>query len=120
VTTSVFTPYVLGIIGISNAQQAVVTFASAHPYTPGEILSFRVSKPYGMVEMNNVQATVLSTTEYTVTMDIDTLGFNAFVYPPVGIVVAPSVSVPAGSGIIPNSNPSTVNLLDVFDNLPEN
>lgn len=113
-----YTPYGLPIIGITNSQLAVVNFGTAHPYSAGELLSFRVSKPYGMIEMNNLQGRVLAITSTTVIVDIDTLSFTAFVYPPVGVVEVPAQVVPAGSGIIPGLTPPTVNLEDVFDNRP--
>jgi hypothetical protein len=115
-TYSDYTPYGLPIIGITNAQNAVVDFGTAHPYTAGEFLSFRVSKPYGMIEINNLQGRVLAITSTTVTMEIDTLSFTPFVYPPVGVVEVPAQVVPAGSGIIPGQYTPTVNLEDAFDN----
>lgn len=111
-----YTPYVLNIIGITNAQQAVINFGTQHPYTSGEILSFRVSQPYGMIEMNNKQARVLEIDSTTVTIEIDTLSFTPFVYPPVGLVVTPAQCVPAGSGIVPGLYVPTMNLEDAFDN----
>lgn len=117
-TYSDYTPYLRDIIGITNAWQAVVNFGTTHPYTPGELVSFRVSKPYGMVEINNLTGRVLAITSQTITIDIDTRSFNSFVYPPSGTVTIPAQAVPAGSGLIPDSNPPTVNLQDVFDNEP--
>ena len=111
-----YTPYGLPIIGITNSQNAVVDFGTSHPYTAGELLSFRVSKPYGMIEMNNLQGRVLAITSTTVIVEIDTLSFNAFVYPPVGVVEVPAQAIPAGSGIIPRQYTPTVNLEDAFDN----
>lgn len=111
-----YTPYGLNIIGITNSQSAVVDFGTAHPYTPGEFLSFRVSKPYGMIEMNNLTGKVLATSSQTVMVDIDTTFFTPFVYPPVGTVVVPAQAIPAGSGIIPDLYTPTVNLEDAFDN----
>lgn len=115
-----YTPFIMNIIGISNAQYAVVDFGTSHPYSTGEIISFRVSRPYGMVEINNKQSKILSLTSTTITVNIDTTNFNTFIYPPVGEVVVPAVTVPAGSGVIPGSIPPTVNLEDVFDNQPLN
>lgn len=117
-TYSDYMPYGLPIIGITNSQNAVVDFGTAHPYTPGEFLSFRVSNPYGMIEINNLQGKVLAITSTTVTVNIDTLSFRPFVYPPVGVVEVPAQVVPAGSGVIPDLVPPTVTLLDVFDNAP--
>ncbi len=115
-TYSDYTPFILNIIGITNAQYAVVDFGTAHPYTTGEYISFRVSKPYGMFQINNLRGKVISITQTTVTVNIDTTNFNTFIYPPIGEVVVPAVTVPAGSGVIPGSIPPTVNLEDAFDN----
>lgn len=119
-TYSDYTPFGLPIIGITNSQTAVVNFGTAHPYTPGEFLSFRVSHPYAMIEMNNLRGRVLTITSTTVTVDIDSSGFTPFVYPPVGVVEVPAQAVPAGSGIIPGLYPPTVNLEDAFENAPLN
>lgn len=102
------------LTGITNALQAVATFTADHDYSLGELISFRVSKPYGMYEINNMVGLVLATTSDTITVDIDTLGFTPFVYPVSGLNTPP-VCVPAGSGVIPNVYPRTVNLEDVFD-----
>lgn len=117
--SSTFTPFLMDIVGISNAQKATITFASDHPYSLGEIVSFRVSRPYGMVEMNNQQATVIDLDDTSITVDIDSLNYTTFIYPPVLEVVYPAVVVPAGSGIIPNERTPTVNLEDAFDNVPD-
>lgn len=117
-TYSDYTPFALGIIGITNEIAAEVDFGMEHPYSPGEIVSFRVSKPYGMIELNNKQARVLAITDTTITVEIDTRTFNAFVYPPVGLVEVPALCVPAGSGVVPGLYTPTMNLEDSFDNRP--
>lgn len=100
---------------ITNALQAVVTCTANHDFTDGEIVSFRVSPPYGMKEINEKSGKVLSHTNNTITVDIDTMNFTAFIYPVSGNNTPPVV-VPSASGIIPNSNPATMNLEDAFDN----
>lgn len=115
---NVYTPYSLPIVGISNTQYAVVSFGVNHPYTLGEILSFRVSPQFGMREMNNLQGTVLAVKAKTVTVDINSTLFNIFVYPYATPVISPAQAIPRGSGIIPASHPPTVTLQDVFDNKP--
>lgn len=113
----------MDITGISQARQAVVSFASEHPYVLGEYISFRVGSPNGMTKINNQRGKVIDSSSTTITIDIDTLGYNAFVYPAVGKVVVPAVTVPAGSGIIPLSSTqdmATVTLQDCFDNQPDN
>lgn len=115
-----YIPYLTTITNISIAAQAVVTVIETPPYTPGEYVSFRVSQPYAMTQMNNQVALVLSVSGNNITTNFNTLGFTSFVYPPVGEVIYPALLIPAGSGIIPGSVPATVNLQDAFDNIPNN
>lgn len=115
---STFVPGFRYISDISKAKKAIVTFTEAHQFSNGEILSFRVSTPYGMVEMNNLQGRVLDSDTLTVTVDIDTYTFTAFI--DAGIYKGmPALAVAAGSGVIPNYYPPTINLQDVFDNKPD-
>lgn len=116
-TDYVFYPRFRYINSITNEQKAVVTCTEDHDFTDGEYVSFRVSRPYGMYEINEQRALVLSHTSDTITVDLDTLQFNSFVYPVSG-KNTPPVVVPAGSGIIPNYYPYTVTLIDSFDNRP--
>lgn len=115
---STFVPSVIDIIGINNAQTATITFATDHNFFLGEIISLRSSQPYGMFEINNKQAKIISLTSDTITVDLDTLRFNAFVYPPVGTVQQVAQVVPSASGIIPGQYVATVTLEDAFDNVP--
>jgi hypothetical protein len=112
-----FYPRIKYITDISNAQYAVVTMNEDHDFTDGEIVGFRVTKPFGMVEINDRYGKVLSHTSDTITVDIDTMNFTSFIYPVSG-KLSPPTCVPAASGIIPGLYPSTMNLQDAFDNRP--
>lgn len=115
---------------ITQATQAVVYFTSKNDYTPGEILSFRVPNEFGMIEMNDVQARVLSVTNSStvssVTLDWDTSGYSTFAFPTsaqAAAGVSPAVAVPSSSGVVPDNGSATVpqipegtNLRDAFDN----
>lgn len=118
------------IANITAATQAVVYFTGKNDYTVGEILSFRVSEDFGMEQMNNVQARVLSVTNSatvsSVTIDYDTSGFTAFAFPTSAVAaagVSPAVVVPSSSGVVPDNGSATVpqipegtQLRDAFDN----
>ena len=118
------------IANITQAAQAVVSFTGGNDYTPGEILSFRVSSDFGMLEMDKVQARVLSVTNSatvsSVTLDLDSSGFTAFAYPTSAVAaagVSPAVAVPSSSGVVPDNGSASVpqipegfNLRDAFDN----
>lgn len=106
------------IVGITNAQQAEVEFFSPHDFTLGENISFRVSKPFGMIEIDDKVAKVLSIPSTTsIIVNIDTTFFTPFIYPPIGNRYSPAMVVPSSSGVIPDSVPSAVNLEDSFDRI---
>ena len=115
--TAFFYPGYSLINAITNAQYAVITFINDHHFTPGEYVGIRVGTQFGMSEINNKTALVLSITSNTITTNVDTTSFNAFVYPVSGLT-SPPMCVPSASGIIPGSNPPTVNLFDTFDDRP--
>ena len=118
------------IANITAATQAVVSFTAKNDYTPGEILSFRVPSAFGMEQMNNVQARVLSVTNSStvssVTLDLDSSGYTTFAFPTSAVAaagVSPAVAVPSSSGVVPDSGSATVpqipegtQLRDAFDN----
>ena len=115
---------------ITQATQAVVYFTAPNDFTPGEIVSFRVSSDFGMDEINNKPARVLSVTNSatvsSITIDLDTSGYTAFSFPTSAVALAgvsPAVVVPSSSGVVPLNGSATTpqqppgtNLLDSFDN----
>lgn len=117
------------IAAITQAAQGVVFFTEKNNFTPGEIVSFRVPSEFGMDEINNRQARVLSVTNSStvssITLDLDTSGFTAFNFPTSAVAAAgisPAVCVPSSSGVVPFNGSATVpqqppgtNLLDAFD-----
>lgn len=132
-----FYPRKLQVLFVSQASQAVVYFAQKNDFTPGELVDFSIPTPYGMTQLSYLTrahsgaARVLSVTNSatisSITLDLDTTGFTAFVYPATASATAggsPPVCVPAGSGIVPLNGSATVpqsppgtNLQDAFDNL---
>ena len=118
------------IANITQASQAVVYFTEKNDFTPGEIVSFRVSSDFGMQEINNQEVRVLSVTNSatvsSITIDLDTTGYTAFSFPTSATAaagVSPAVCVPSSSGVVPDNGSATVaqqppgtNLRDAFDN----
>lgn len=118
------------VANITQAAQAVVYFTEKNDFTPGEIITFRVTSDFGMEEINNRAARVLSVTnsatESSVTIDLDTSGFTAFDFPTsvnASDGFTPAMCLPASSGVVPFNAMATVpqqppgtNLLDAFDN----
>lgn len=116
-TSNQFLPRFRYISGITNAQYAVITFTATHDFVVSEIVSPRVSKPFGMVEINNLRGKVLAVDSLTITIDIDTTFFTPFIYP-VTTENAPPVCVPVGSGIVIGSPQLVYTILnDAFDNI---
>jgi hypothetical protein len=109
-----FVPALAYITNITQALNASVTFSETPAYSSGELLSFRVSKPFGMHEINNQVGKILSVVANVAIVEINTLAYTAFIYPVSG-KNTPPIAVPAGSTIIPGVFPPTVNLIDVFD-----
>lgn len=115
---------------ITKATQGVVYFTGKNDFTAGEIVSFRVPSAFGMLEMDEIRARVLSVTNSStvssVTLDHDTSGYTTFAFPTSAVAangVSPAVCVPSSSGVVPDSGSATVpqvpesyNLLDAFDN----
>lgn len=118
------------IANITKATQAVVSFTEKNDFTIGENVSFRVSTAFGMDEINNITARVLSVTNSatvsSITINLDTSGFTTYAFPTSAIAaagVSPAVCVPASSGVVPYNGSATIpqqppgtNLLDAFDN----
>lgn len=116
-TQGIYYPSYSIITGITLGQTTVISFEEAHDFTPGEVVSLRVSKPFGTVELNNQQATISSITEFTITLPIVSTTYTPFIN--AGLYV-PSFAmvVPAGSGVDPDSSFARTNLEDAFDHIP--
>ena len=115
---NVFVPRYRYISSITNAQYAVITFTENNYYTVGEIVSFRVTPAFGMPEINNMSATVMAVTSNSITVPIDTTNFGIFTLALLNTPgTTPPTTVPAGSGVKPNSAIPMTNIQDCFDNL---
>ena len=112
-----FYPRKAYINAISNAQYAVVGFTADHDYLVGEIVSFRCEKPFGMIEINNEKAKILSTTSDTITVSIDSSTWTPFDYSQINTSgTTPPVCVPVGSGSVDVGGVQEVIFEDAFDN----
>lgn len=114
-----FYPRYAFIEAITNATQAVATFTEDHDFTPGEMVSFRVGRDFGMDEINNKRGKVLYTTSDTITVDIDTSTWTPFTLSNLDEPgTSPPVCVPSSSSVIPFQENPSVNIEDAFDNRP--
>lgn len=115
---STYIPALALISGITNAANAVVTFSAPHTFVNAELISFRVTKAYGMVEMNNQRAQVLSTSTNAVTVNIDSTNYTPFTTPGSLKGTTPPCAVPSSSGVDRTPVVPIMILNDAFDNEP--
>ena len=69
------------ILSITKANPCVVTTVKNHNYTAGINIRFIIPGIFGMPQLNTVNCEVLSVTNNTLTLQLDTTGFTAFAYP---------------------------------------
>ncbi len=74
-------PEYLFITGITQATQAVVKVSTLHDYVAGMKFRFDIPSTYGMSQADGLSVTIVSVTDYTLTVDLDTSGFDAFAFP---------------------------------------
>jgi hypothetical protein len=109
-------PRLAYVNAITNAQNAVVTFTEDHTFIVNEIVSFRCTKPFGMTEINNQRGQILSITDDTITVDIDTLNYTAFSYALINTVgTTPPTCLPSSSGVILNDSIPQTTINDAQD-----
>lgn len=133
---SMYYPRARIVAYITQANPATVYFLQPNDFTPGELVDFTIPTPYGMTQLSyltglpggaaRVLTVTNSATVSSITINVNTTGFSAFVYPASGSVAggaSPAICYPAGSGIVPLNGSATIpqsppgtNLLDAFDN----
>lgn len=109
--------YINAISQGSDPVTSVVTFTKDHDFTTGHIVSFRVTPDFGMHQINNKVGKVLSVTNDTITVDIDSSTWDSFDYSKANdLGTTPPQCVPCCSGVIPGTDPARINIKDAFDN----
>lgn len=116
--TNQFYPRYRNISAITNANPAVVSFSDAdHDFTIGEYVSFRVTRDFGMFQINERRALVTATAATTITIDLDSTSWDAFDLSNLNAVgTSPPLCVPCCSGVVPGTDIPETNLVDAFDN----
>ncbi len=69
------------IASITNAYPMVVTTTVDHGYPAGLKVRFLIPKAFGMQELNEINAQVISVTDDTLTINLDSTNFSVFSYP---------------------------------------
>lgn len=90
-----FYPRNRSITAITLAAQAVITMSVSHNFSVGQKVSIRVPPIFGMEQIGGrgTVATVVATTDGTITVDIDSTAFTPFVFPLDGDVPFTSAQV---------------------------
>ena len=70
------------IANITRAANAVITTTVQHGYTAGQQIRIHVpDSVFGMTQINGLAGNIISVTSSTITTDIDSSAFSAFVFP---------------------------------------
>lgn len=88
------------IVSVTQSNPMVVTTLNDHDYVAGMMVTFLIPNQFGMVELNTVNAQVISLTSNTLTINLDSTRFLPFAYP------SPLPSAYTLPSIIPNSSGS--------------
>jgi len=87
------------IESITQAFPMVVTTTTDHHYQAGIRVSFQIPSQFGMVQLNGVESQVISVTNNTLTVNLDSSNFSVFAYPsPLPEAYTPPVVIPDASG----------------------
>lgn len=86
------------ITSITQAFPSVLTTANDHDYPAGVNVTFLIPIQFGMVQLNGQNIQVLSVTNNTLTLNIDTRSYTPFSYP------SPLPSAYTPPSVIPNSS----------------
>lgn len=101
------------ITKITKATSAVITLSVTHGYTVGQKVRVNVPTDFGMTEIDGQLGTItaISTTNNTITVDIDSTAFTTFAYP-TSATAAAGVSFPQVIPVGEAASESYANLLD--------
>jgi len=87
------------ILAITNAYPMVVTTVLDHGYVAGMDVTFKIPTQFGMTELNGRNVQVLSITDDTLTINLDSTNFSVFSYPsPLPSAYTPPTVIPNSSG----------------------
>ena len=102
-------PRTMYVTAISKATSAVITLSESPSYVTGQLVHFSVPSTFGMTEMNQLtgRITAVDTTNYTVTVNIDSSAFTTFAFP--ASTASPTATLfatmsPAGQQVIRDPN----------------
>lgn len=105
------------ITAITQAASAVITLSVTHGYTVGQAVRIMVPAGWGMTQMNGLLGTItaINTATNTITVNINSTGFNAFAFPTSAL--ASNFSVPQ---VIPVGEAATSPYENLLDDATDN
>lgn len=87
------------ILAITNSYPMIVTTVLDHGYVAGMEVTFKIPTQFKMTELNSLDGQVLSITNNTLTINLDSRNFSVFSYPsPLPSTYTPPVVIPNSSG----------------------
>ncbi len=86
------------ILSITQAFPAVLTTSTDHGYPAGLMVTFFIPNQFGMIQLNNQNIQVLSVTNNTLTLNVDSTNYTPFAYP------SPLPEAYTNPSVIPNSS----------------
>lgn len=75
-------PQSLYITKIMRGPTTVVTVSTIHNYIPNQLVKFNIPASFGFQGGNQITSQILSVTNYTMTLALDSQLFDAFSFPP--------------------------------------
>lgn len=104
------------IASISQANPMVITTTEPHEYVIGMVVRFLIPIAFGMTELNGLTGQVIDLTSDTLTINLSSLGFNAFAYPsPLPTAYTPPSVIPNSSGPVLTPTPLPFGNQTTFD-----
>lgn len=101
----IFYPSYRYISAVTRGVTTVVRMTVTNDYTAGQLVRFKVPSDFGMVELDGLTGTILSTNAVTntITVDIDSSAFTAFTFPLTAATpFTPAMVIPVGEGSVAN------------------
>ena len=106
------------ITAITNSYPAQVTFVDTfeNTYVVNQCVYMIIPKPYGMVQMNGINAKILSIIDNVFFIDVDSTYFDLFAVP-AGNVTKPASMSPGGSRNLTFNNNTTKVPFQAYNNI---
>jgi len=113
--SSKYQPFVTGITAITpQGQSTLVTADQNHGFVIGNEVTFQIPPQWGMFQLNGMSGFVTAITSNTITVNINTSNFNAFVVPG-STNLSPAQIIPAGDAnfgyqSVGNTQPANISI----------